>query len=151
MKSRLKSQIVLIVRNSLAFLWIFNMIQAHVIQFVCALQETNQPQAHLNSKSSTLDHQESIVWDPESLYQDEKFTSDQTLSTNPTGRHKRSATSVSSSGHHHHQQQQQLVDACQSKMEILTPYYATNSQGKLRTIVNSELMQQAIQVETCIR
>lgn len=46
---------------------------------------------------------------------------------------------------------QRFVDACQSKMEVLTPYYATNSKGKLRTIVNSELMQQAIQVETCVR
>lgn len=46
---------------------------------------------------------------------------------------------------------QKYVDACQSKMEVLTPYYATNSKGKLRTIVNSELMQQAIQVETCVR
>lgn len=43
------------------------------------------------------------------------------------------------------------VDACQSKMEVITPYYATNSKGKLRAIVNSELMQQAIQVETCVR
>lgn len=44
-----------------------------------------------------------------------------------------------------------VVDACQSKVEVLTPYYATNSKGKIRTVVNSALMQQAIQVETCVR
>lgn len=63
-------------------------------------------------------------------------------------RHKRSAsTNLSALSN----QQQKFVDACQSKMEVLTPYYASNSKGKLRTIVNSELMQQAIQVETCVR
>lgn len=49
------------------------------------------------------------------------------------------------------ERQQQLVDACESKMEVLTPYYATNSKGLLRTIVNTELMQQSVQVETCLR
>lgn len=44
-----------------------------------------------------------------------------------------------------------FVDACQSKLEVITPFYATNSKGKLRTVVNSELMQQAIQIETCSR
>lgn len=48
-------------------------------------------------------------------------------------------------------QQAQLTDACPSKVELITPYYATNSKGKLRTLVHSELMQQAIQVETCQR
>lgn len=43
----------------------------------------------------------------------------------------------------------QVQDACPSRMEIITPFYATNAKGKLRTLVHSELMQQAIQVETC--
>lgn len=47
--------------------------------------------------------------------------------------------------------QTSLMDACPSKVELITPYYATNSRGKLRTLVHSELMQQAIQVETCLR
>lgn len=59
----------------------------------------------------------------------------------------RAKRSTGATGNH----QQQFVDACQSKMEVLTPYHATNSKGKVRTIVNSELMQQAIQVETCAR
>lgn len=42
-----------------------------------------------------------------------------------------------------------LVDACQSQMQVITPYYARNSKAKLRVVVNTELMQQAIQVETC--
>lgn len=80
-----------------------------------------------------------IVWNTNSLYKLNKNPNSVSL----TNRRKRSTNSQN--------QQSQFVDACQSKMEILTPYYATNSKGKLRTVVNSELMQQAIQVETCIR
>lgn len=76
-----------------------------------------------------------VVWDPNSLYKK--------VDTHQMVRRKRST----SSDH----REQQVVDACQSKVEILTPYYANNSKGKLRTIVNSELMQQAVQVETCVR
>lgn len=71
-----------------------------------------------------------IVFDTHSLY-------------NSHERHRRAAVAPTSN--------QKFVDACQSKMEVLTPYYATNSKGKLRTIVNSELMQQAIQIESCVR
>ena len=37
------------------------------------------------------------------------------------------------------------VDACESTVEIVTPYWASNSQGKIRAIVNTQHLQQAIQ------
>lgn len=98
----------------------------------CAkIAHTNQPESNFRDPA---------VWDLNSLYKAGAEPSNMHLA-----RAKRSASSTNS------QQQQQMVDACQSKMEVITPYYATNSKGKLRTIVNSELMQQAIQVETCAR
>lgn len=72
-----------------------------------------------------------------------------------TNRFKRSTAATVAQTTTANQQQplaaQQLVDACQSKVEVITPYSATNSKGKLRSVVNSALMQQAIQVETCVR
>lgn len=41
------------------------------------------------------------------------------------------------------------VDACQSKVEIITPYWASNSAGKIRAIVNTQHFEQAIHQETC--
>ncbi|OQR75884.1 hypothetical protein BIW11_08135 [Tropilaelaps mercedesae] len=41
------------------------------------------------------------------------------------------------------------VDACESTVEIVTPYWASNSQGKIRAIVNTQHLQQAIQQEVC--
>lgn len=78
-----------------------------------------------------------FLWDQGSLYSSERSFDQLHRRT------KRSNVPPSSSS--------QVVDACQSKVEVITPYYATNAKGNLRKIVNSELMQQAVQVETCSR
>ncbi|KAG9511327.1 Frequenin-1 [Fragariocoptes setiger] len=44
---------------------------------------------------------------------------------------------------------QPRVDSCESILEVVTPYWATNSAGKIRAVVNSQHMQQAIQQEIC--
>lgn len=41
------------------------------------------------------------------------------------------------------------VDACESKTEIMTPYWALNSARKLRAIVNTMHFEQAIHQEVC--
>jgi len=41
------------------------------------------------------------------------------------------------------------VDTCESIVEIVTPYWASNSAGKIRAIVNTQHLQQAIQQEVC--
>lgn len=41
------------------------------------------------------------------------------------------------------------VDACESKTEIMTPYWALNSARKLRAIVNTMHFEQAIHQEEC--
>ena len=41
------------------------------------------------------------------------------------------------------------VDACESTVEIVTPYWASNSQGRIRAIVNTQHLQLAIQ-QVCI-
>lgn len=41
------------------------------------------------------------------------------------------------------------LDACESKVEIVTPYWASNSAGKLRAIVNTQHFEQAIHQEIC--
>lgn len=41
------------------------------------------------------------------------------------------------------------LDACESKVEILTPYWASNSAGKVRAIVNTQHFEQAIHQEVC--
>lgn len=43
------------------------------------------------------------------------------------------------------------VDACESKTEIVTPYWASNSAGKIRAIVNTQHFEQAIHQEACSR
>ncbi|XP_017774441.1 PREDICTED: uncharacterized protein LOC108561141 [Nicrophorus vespilloides] len=43
------------------------------------------------------------------------------------------------------------VDACQSKVEIVTPYWASNSAGKIRAIVNTQHFEQAIHQEVCAK
>lgn len=90
------------------------------------------------TKLDSTNLRDPMIWDTRSLYKNHA-----SIYKTPA-RNKRSLASL-------HNQNKQLVDACQSKMEILTPYYATNSKGKLRNVVNSELIQQAIQVETCVR
>lgn len=102
------------------------------------------PSADHNHRSSQLDQLliDRTVLDLDSLYK-----------SNTRKKRSAPASFISATGRQQQQRQPvgKSVDACQSKMEILTPYYATNSKGKVRTIVNSELMQQAIQVETCVR
>lgn len=41
------------------------------------------------------------------------------------------------------------VDACEAKVEIVTPYWFKNSAGKVRAIVNTEHFEQAIHQEVC--
>ncbi|XP_055303890.1 protein spaetzle 3 [Sitodiplosis mosellana] len=43
------------------------------------------------------------------------------------------------------------VDACESKIEIVTPYWASNSAGKIRAIVNTQHFEQAIHQEVCTK
>lgn len=106
-----------------------------VIEFSTTILIQAQLQQQPN-KLKDLSQSDSIVWDTSSLYPKQH-------NKNHVYRNKRSLSTSSNNN--------QLVDACQSKMEIITPYYATNSKGKVRTVVNSELMQQAIQIETCVR
>lgn len=40
-------------------------------------------------------------------------------------------------------------DVCESKIEIVTPYWASNSNGKVRAILNNKAFEQAIQQEIC--
>jgi len=40
-------------------------------------------------------------------------------------------------------------DVCQSKIEITTPYWASNSNGKVRAILNNKEFEQAIHQEIC--
>lgn len=41
------------------------------------------------------------------------------------------------------------IDACESKVEIVTPYWASNSAGKIRAVVNTQHFEQAIHQEVC--
>ncbi|XP_034934726.1 protein spaetzle 3 [Chelonus insularis] len=41
------------------------------------------------------------------------------------------------------------VDVCESKVEVVTPYWASNSAGKIRAIVNTQHFEQAIHQEVC--
>jgi len=40
-------------------------------------------------------------------------------------------------------------DVCESKIEIVTPYWASNSNGKVRAILNNKAFEQAIHQEIC--
>jgi len=40
-------------------------------------------------------------------------------------------------------------DVCQSQVEIVTPYWATNSNGKVRAVLNNKEFEQAIHQEIC--
>jgi len=42
-----------------------------------------------------------------------------------------------------------LVDVCDSTVEVTTPYWATNSKGKVRAIVNNKQFEQAVHQEIC--
>lgn len=41
-------------------------------------------------------------------------------------------------------------DVCESRIEVTTPYWATNSEGKVRAIVNDKTFEQAIHQEICL-
>ena len=41
------------------------------------------------------------------------------------------------------------VDVCDSKVEIVTPFWGTNSNGKVRAILNNKEFEQAIHQEIC--
>jgi len=41
------------------------------------------------------------------------------------------------------------IDVCDSKVEVTTPYWATNSKGKVRAIVNNKQFEQAVHQEIC--
>ena len=41
------------------------------------------------------------------------------------------------------------TDACESRTEVTTPYWATNSNGKVRAIVNNDNFEQAVHQEIC--
>lgn len=43
------------------------------------------------------------------------------------------------------------MDACESSVEIVTPYWAANSAGKVRAIVNTQHFEQAVHQEVCSR
>ncbi|XP_043198038.1 protein spaetzle 3-like [Amphibalanus amphitrite] len=43
------------------------------------------------------------------------------------------------------------VDSCESRMEIMTPFWAENSAKEVRVIVNTKNFPQAIRVEICTR
>jgi len=45
--------------------------------------------------------------------------------------------------------QSNRVDSCESSIEIVTPYWASNSAGKIRAVVNTQHFEQAIQQEVC--
>jgi len=42
-------------------------------------------------------------------------------------------------------------DVCQSKVEIVSPYWAVNSDGKVRAVLNNKEFEQAIQQEICTK
>lgn len=42
------------------------------------------------------------------------------------------------------------LDSCESSLEIVTPYWASNSANKIRAIVNTQHFEQAIQQEVCL-
>lgn len=158
--SRIEIKMILLVKSStkrrrrIAFQFTIRLVPLVLIVIIQMLArwvqsiEIQRPEVAAQSIVKSKFPFDSIIWDEKSLYnQATKVANNNRNNHISTSiRAKRSATTKDSA-----QNQQQLVDACQSKMEILTPYYATNSKGNLRTIVNSELMQQAIQVETCVR
>jgi len=43
------------------------------------------------------------------------------------------------------------ADVCESKVEVTTPFWASNSNGKVRAIVNNEQFEQAVHQEICTK
>jgi hypothetical protein len=50
---------------------------------------------------------------------------------------------------HHNKDLLCRVDVCDSKVEIVTPFWGTNSNGKVRAILNNKEFEQAIHQEIC--
>ncbi|XP_037078716.1 protein spaetzle 3-like isoform X2 [Pollicipes pollicipes] len=76
-----------------------------------------------------------------------KRSSNATVGAAPTGRrHKRQSVppppKIEKGSKH-------LVDSCESKIELVTPYWAANSAGKIRAVVNTKHFPQAIHQEIC--
>ncbi|KAI8125579.1 Protein spaetzle 3 [Lucilia cuprina] len=65
--------------------------------------------------------------------------------TNQGNRNAKQATNASGNG----STSTGRLDACESKIEIVTPYWASNSAGKIRAIVNTQHFEQAIHQEIC--
>ena len=42
-----------------------------------------------------------------------------------------------------------MADVCESKVEVTTPFWASNSNGKVRAILNNDQFEQAIHQEIC--
>ena len=40
-------------------------------------------------------------------------------------------------------------DVCESKIEVSTPFWASNSNGKVRAILNNKEFEQAVHQEIC--
>lgn len=122
---------------------------SNISQLDQALQDTLSRLKDKKSNKNMINYYtDPIIYDENLLYENELKR--QNIQNAPK-RNKRATIQHSNSYSSQSKEHHQLVDACQSKLEVLTPYYATNSKGKLRVVVNSELMQQAIQVETCVR
>ena len=41
------------------------------------------------------------------------------------------------------------VDACESRTEVTTPFWATNNNGQVRAVVNTKHFEQAVHQEIC--
>ena len=41
------------------------------------------------------------------------------------------------------------TDVCESKLEVSTPFWASNSNGKVRAILNNKEFEQAVHQEIC--
>lgn len=125
-------------------------VSACISALVITVMAATQADAAANKQASSV--LDAAVLNPNSLYLNEDKQTD-FRNYNLQNKHAHISSHRARRKRHAASQEAkiQLIDACQSKMEVLTPYYATNSKGQLRTVVNSGLMQQAIQVETCSR
>jgi len=69
-------------------------------------------------------------------------------SSNSTGREKRQAEFP---GTPDQNKDPTKEDVCESKVEIVTPFWASNSNGKVRAILNNKEFEQAIHQEICTK
>jgi len=71
------------------------------------------------------------------------------VATNSTGRQRRQAADFP--GTPDQNKDPKKEDVCESKVEIVTPYWASNSNGKVRAIMNNKEFEQAIHQEICTK